>query len=208
VGGFGGGLPGLIKPDEVTYTNSVMTTNLNTGYTLFSGTSAATPQLGGAMVLLRDVQPAALPRHIAGALELSAVDLGAPGKDNLYGSGKIQVFDAARRLKVLARFMPNVASPGEAFDLEVFGAPNDVVYGFYQASLVTGTGELNLPFPLFFLGLRFLDAQGEAAWNLAVPNDPALIGLTVWFQAASEAQDGSWGGGAFFSVPDSLTVVP
>jgi subtilisin family serine protease len=208
VGGFGGGLPGLIKPDVVTYTNSVMTTNLNSGYTLFSGTSAATPQLGGAMALLRDVQPNALPRHIAGALELSAVDLGSPGKDNIFGSGKIQVFNAARRLKVLARFSPPVASPGQAFDLEVFGAPNDVVYGFYQASLVTGTGELNLPFPLFFLGIRFLDAQGAAAWNLGVPNDVSLIGLTVWFQAASEATDLSWGAGPFFSVPDSLTIVP
>jgi subtilisin family serine protease len=208
VGGFGGGLPGLIKPDVVTYTNSVMTTNLNGGYSLFSGTSAATPQLAGAMALLLDVQPAAQPRHIAAALELSAVDLGDPGKDNLFGSGKIQVFDAARRLKVLARFSPQVASPGEAFALEVFGAPNDIVYGFFQSSLVTNTGELNLPLPLFFLGMRLLDSEGAASWNLSVPQDPALIGLTVWFQAASEAQDGSWGGGPFLSVPDSLTVTP
>ena len=52
------------------------------------------------------------------------------------------------------------------------------------------------------------DAQGEAAWNLAVPNDPTLVGLTVWMQVASEANDGTWGAGPFFSVPDALTVVP
>ncbi len=208
VGGFGGNLPGLIKPDVMTYTNSVMTTNLGSGYTLFSGTSAATPQLGGAMALLRNVQPNAQPRHIAAALELSAVDLGAPGKDNIYGSGKVQVFDAARRLRVLSSFSINAASPGQAFDLDVFGLPNTVAYGFYQASLVTTLGELNLPLPLFFLGIRFLDAQGEGTWNLAVPNDPGLIGLTVWFQAASEAPDGTWGAGPFLSVPDSLTVIP
>ncbi len=207
-GGFGGSGPGLIKPDVVTYTNSVMTTSLTGGYTLFSGTSAATPQLGGALALLLDVQPHALPRHLAGALTLTAKDLGAPGRDDQFGAGKIQVLDAARRLVTMCRFTPTEASPGQPFDIEVFGLPNDTVYGFYQASLVTTTGDLNLPFPLFFLGLRFTDAQGEAAWNLAVPNDPGLVGLTVWLQVASEANDGSWGAGPFFSVPDSLTVVP
>ena len=44
-GGFGGGQPGLLKPDIATYTNSVRTTNIIGGYANFGGTSAATPQL-------------------------------------------------------------------------------------------------------------------------------------------------------------------
>jgi len=205
VGGFGGGQPGLIKPDVVAYTNTVMTTNVNAGYIAFTGTSASTPQLGGAMAVLLDLQPHALPRHIAAALELSAKDLGPSGKDNDFGAGRIRLFDAARRLVWLARFSTQQAGLGDPFDIEVFGLPNDTVYGFYSAGLVTNTGELNLGQPLHYLGLRFTDAQGEAVWHLAVPNNPILVGLTVWFQAAAEA-DGAWGAGPYISVPDSLTV--
>ena len=208
VGGFGGGSPGLIKPDLVTYTNSVMTTALNSGYQSWSGTSASTPQLGGALAVLRSLRPQALPRHLAAALELSAQDLGDPGKDNDYGAGKVQLFQAARRLLVLARFDKTEASPGTPFDIDIFGPPNSTIYGFYQAALTTASGELNLPNPLFFLGVRVTNNEGRAVWNLAVPNDPILVGLTVWFQAAEEGLSGEWGGGPFLSVPDGLTVTP
>ena len=97
-GGFGGGLPGLLKPDVATYTNTVDTTTFSGLYAPFSGTSAATPQLGGGLMLLRHAQPEALPRHVAAAVELSAQDLGPIGKDVRFGAGKLQVFEAARLL--------------------------------------------------------------------------------------------------------------
>ena len=52
VGGFGGSGPGLLKPDVCTYTNTVLTTTNSGAYSDFSGTSAATPQLGGGMLLV------------------------------------------------------------------------------------------------------------------------------------------------------------
>ncbi len=100
-GGFGGSGEGLIKPDVVAYSN-VVTTNGPSGYlTSFWGTSASTPHVGGAFALLLSVCPGATPAQICEALQVTATDLGAPGKDTTYGAGAIQVFDAAKYLKGL-----------------------------------------------------------------------------------------------------------
>jgi subtilisin family serine protease len=207
-GGFGGAGPGLLKPDLVTYTATVNTTSLGGGYTAFSGTSASTPQLGGALALLRQLQPAALPRHLAGALQLSAVDLGAPGKDEVFGAGKVAVFAAARRLVVLGVFEPNDVALGVPFDLQLYGTPSHLVYGFYNAPLVTGFGEWNLPPGFFFMDAFLLDGAGRATVPYVVPNDPILAGVTVWFQFGEEAPDFSWGAGPWLSVPEPLVIAP
>ena len=55
----------------------------------FSGTSAAAPHLTGAAALARQLLPCYTPAQLKTYLEASAVDLGAPGKDNTYGSGRV-----------------------------------------------------------------------------------------------------------------------
>ena len=62
-----------------------------TGYRTLSGTSMATPYVAGAAVLARQVAPSATPAQIRAALTSTAVDVGAPGADNEYGAGYIDV---------------------------------------------------------------------------------------------------------------------
>jgi subtilisin family serine protease len=205
-GGFGGSLPGIIKPDILTYTD-VWSTTIGGGYSTLGGTSGATPHLGGALCLMISAQPEAMPRHIDAALELTAVDMGPFGKDNTYGAGKLQAFDAARRLRILGRAADQFPAVGGSTTMELFGYPNALVFGWFGATIWDRTGDFNLKVPFFALSPVGLDASGQAALPLLVPNQPALDGVTVWFQFGAQIDDpAAWGGGPLLSVPEWLTI--
>jgi len=205
VGGFGGPLPGLIKPDVVAFTNTVLTTDLSGGYGSFTGTSAATPQLGGALCLLRQLQPGAEPRHLAAAIELTAIDLGPAGKDDSFGAGRLDARAAGRRLVMLAKGVPNVIPIGGSFSLELFGQPDILAFGFVSAALVTGVGDWNLATPFVSLPPLPLDSLGRLSLALSIPSDPTLVGLTVWAQYGQPPTLPGWGLGPFLSVPEPIT---
>jgi hypothetical protein len=55
----------------------------------FAGTSAAAPHVAGAAALLKGANPSFTPAQIKTYLQTNALDLGAAGKDNVYGSGSL-----------------------------------------------------------------------------------------------------------------------
>lgn len=67
-------------------------------YRRASGTSMAAPHLAGAVGLLLALDPDATRFQIVDALQRTAQDLGAPGRDNTFGYGLIDVSAAARLL--------------------------------------------------------------------------------------------------------------
>jgi len=57
------------------------------------GTSMAAPHVSGAAAVLRSVSPDLTVEEVEAALVDGAVDLGAPGPDNDYGVGRLDLFD-------------------------------------------------------------------------------------------------------------------
>ncbi|MBD3336074.1 MAG: S8 family serine peptidase [Candidatus Eisenbacteria bacterium] len=82
---------GLIKPDICGVSPDCVTTEFGGGYSILGGTSAATPQVGGAMAVLLQAMPDMTPEVMAQILMGSAHDLGPAGKDNAFGAGKLDV---------------------------------------------------------------------------------------------------------------------
>jgi serine protease len=72
--------------------------NVGDDYGEKSGTSMSCPHLVGAAALLWTLAPSATPEQIVNALTITAIDLGAPGRDPEYGAGQVDVLAAAKLL--------------------------------------------------------------------------------------------------------------
>ena len=80
---------GRTKPDIVG-PDGVLTFSYGSGG--YSGTSAATPHIAGAAALLKSTNPRYYTaERLRDALIGATVDLGAPGKDNIYGWGRLDL---------------------------------------------------------------------------------------------------------------------
>jgi len=85
---------GLIKPD-LCAPSGVQTTQLGGGYKAdYAGTQCAAMHLAGVTALLKSAHPEASPGLLSEALMTTCIDFGQMGKDNLWGCGQLQAFDA------------------------------------------------------------------------------------------------------------------
>ncbi len=75
--------PDLVAPDGVT--------TATYGASAFYGTSASAPHAAGAAALVKQRYPSYTPAEMQAFLENRAIDLGDAGKDNLYGSGRLDL---------------------------------------------------------------------------------------------------------------------
>lgn len=94
--------PGLIKPDLVAPAEGIQSTlpdGEHSGET-WSGTSMAAPHAAGVAALMLQKNPTLSPAGIDSLLELSARDLGPPGKDNIFGSGLIDAYAAVMAVPI------------------------------------------------------------------------------------------------------------
>lgn len=89
---------GLIDPDISGPGVDIVSCNYSnpSGYTTMSGTSMATPHLAGVMALVLQANPSLSPAQVDSIIEVTALDLGAAGKDNIYGSGRVQALEAVQ----------------------------------------------------------------------------------------------------------------
>ncbi len=86
--------PGLIKPDMSAPGVDTKSHSFCNGYSFKSGTSMATSHTAGAVALMVATDPTLFHDEIKQILEDTAVDYGNPGKDNDYGSGRVDAFEA------------------------------------------------------------------------------------------------------------------
>ena len=81
---------GAIKPDIAAFAN-VSTVSYPDPAEKFNGTSSATPHVAGAAALVKGANPAYTPAQIQDFLQGRAVDMGSPGKDTIYGFGRLNL---------------------------------------------------------------------------------------------------------------------
>ena len=79
-------------------------------YTVFSGTSQATPHVAATLALVWSLDPGARPSQVKDAVLSTASDLGAPGADQTYGNGLVNALAAGKKLAPW-RFLPEPQLP-------------------------------------------------------------------------------------------------
>jgi len=107
---------GLIRPDVSAPGVDIKSCSYssNTGYTLMSGTSMATPGVAGMMALLLSKNMGLTPADICMVLETTAIDYGDVGKDNVFGSGRVDILAA----------IENTSEAGPSYQSHVFNDTN------------------------------------------------------------------------------------
>lgn len=88
----GAALGGLIKPDIASFAG--VTTNTY-GANAFSGAAAAAAHVSGAAALVKSAAPSYTPAQTQWYLQSQAIDMGAPGMDTIYGSGRLYLGNPA-----------------------------------------------------------------------------------------------------------------
>jgi subtilisin family serine protease len=96
-----GGVSGSCQVGDVTTALStgagIEGRNVLLGYYCATGTSFASPHVAGVAALLRSDNPGATNQEIREHLQITATDLGAPGKDVYFGYGLVNAFEALNR---------------------------------------------------------------------------------------------------------------
>ncbi|OPX86176.1 MAG: Thermophilic serine proteinase precursor [Pelotomaculum sp. PtaB.Bin104] len=88
------------KIDFVAPGNNIYTTNSGNIYESVDGTSFSAPIVAGVIALMKAINPALTPAEINDALIGTAIDKGSTGKDNYYGYGLIDSFEAVKAAAV------------------------------------------------------------------------------------------------------------
>jgi len=164
---------GLIKPDVVAPSaDGMYSTTPGGGYGTFGGTSAAAPHVAGAALLMMQVNPDLTPAEVSMILQTTAVELGAPGKDNDYGAGRIDAYATVQY--VLEHFggtLPQdfVIPAGETWSFEA------VTVEFAPGARLIVEGSLNTD------GTTFTAADAGQGWG----------GLRVASGGSAALRDGS-----------------
>lgn len=220
---------GAVKPD-VTAIDGVSITGAGGFPNPFFGTSAAAPHLAGLAALLLDLiphllsgepgdDPAADRAALREAIVGTAFDLGAPGVDNTYGSGRVRGLEAGLSLLDLASIdvTPDPASVASGLTLQLsatgvftdesttdltatstWTSSNPAVATVDAAGRVTGVteGTTNIAATVGAIsGSVALTVTPPEVASIAVFPSAASIskGLTVQYSAISTLTDGNTG---------------
>jgi hypothetical protein len=156
---------GVIKPDIASYAN-VSTVTYGAGG--FNGTAAAAAHVAGAAALVKSAAPAYTPDQIQWYLQSQSVDLGAPGKDSLYGSGRLLLGSPAA-----FQTLPDIAGLPDQLVAQNSSVSQAVDLWAYASDAFTPDEQLvfsidNTPNPaagISIAGNRYLSIQPSPNWT-------------------------------------------
>ena len=94
-----------------TYSASLNALGYTQNYSFMDGTSMASPMAAGSAALLLSEKPSLTPLKVQQTLESTAKDLGASGRDDYFGYGRINAYAALKKITALPKPVISSLSP-------------------------------------------------------------------------------------------------
>ncbi len=179
---------GLIDPDISAPGVDVLSCSYNniSGYQTMSGTSMATPHIAGCMALLLDANYNLTPAQVDSLLEMTALELGSSGKDNVYGAGRVQIYEAV--LDALNVGVDESASGVPAPGIIISATGGNPVRGALTFDLYTGSAG-SVEIALYDISGHMVTtlhdgalAQGSHSFAMELPSE---VGSGLYFLRAA-----------------------
>ena len=162
----------------------VYTTDLYGTYAIETGTSLAAAHASGALALLLDALPNLTAEQQETALRTGAIDLGSPGVDDVYGSGRLDVLAAYNWAATAPDFSVS-ATPGSAATLPGSSVSYDVsvagVNGFGADVALSLTGLPSGKATATFFPATVIGGSGTSSLSVATTAGiaPGTYPLTI-----------------------------
>lgn len=195
-GNSGADINGDGYPDGVLSTGGTATASgIEFAYVFLSGTSMAAPHVSGAIALMKSINPDLTPQQFASLLQSGSLtdDLGAPGRDDLYGHGLINASKAVQAAldSIGAEFTAPASLQASSLNLN-FGTTQDALTLFLSNG---GSGELRVTgvdsdAPWLQVNPDQVDSQGLGRYRLAVDRgllDEGLHATTVTARSSANS---------------------
>lgn len=183
-----------IHPEVVAPGQNVRSAWGQNEYNTISGTSMAAPHVSGVALLLKEAFPNLSGEDILWAIYLTAIDLGEPGEDNVYGMGMIDAHAAF--LYLAENYVP--ANPNQVdFDLAVEsiqGVEMNAIYcdnDFTLSAVIKNKGLQTIESFTLSYGLSGTSPQTQSWSGSLAPGQSTTIALGA-FMPSSNGQQEFW----------------
>lgn len=93
-------------------------TNMTQNYSYSAGTSMSAPHVSGVAALMLSIKPSLHDYQVRNIIEDTADDLGSPGRDDYYGWGRVNVYEALDAIAAKVTLLTKKTS-GQDVSLEV-----------------------------------------------------------------------------------------
>ncbi len=177
----------LIAPSVSGPGVDVVSTQWTGGYTTMSGTSMATPHVAGVAALMLSANPDLTVAQLDSIIEMTSLELGAAGKDNTYGAGRVDAYQCVlSALELTATEEAQEATIATGMGISAV-SPNPVTTfaSFSVYSGVSGTADVSV---FDVSGRRVANVEnneieaGSTAYSWQIP---AEMGSGVYFVRAT-----------------------
>ncbi|MDP2661509.1 MAG: S8 family serine peptidase, partial [Dehalococcoidia bacterium] len=109
----------LAAPGGGSYTDAIWSTCIGSVYCQKAGTSMASPHVAGVAALVWSVNPSLTPDQVESIMRQSAVDLGSAGRDDVFGYGRVDAYQAVVATQSTLNYAAQFA--GQSFPASMAG---------------------------------------------------------------------------------------
>lgn len=167
----------LVKPDIAAPGYNVISCDTGAGTVANMGTSMACPHVAGLVALMLQANPKLTIEQVRSLGESTAIELGAPGKDNKFGSGRFDAVECIKKVLENASLEATFAAYDRALSAEV------ALVGVQQVSPLAAPLARSI-----VIRCKSLDDGEFRALNISVENSGSQAAKNLLKQAAAARQ--------------------